>query len=143
MAATTSKISRFEQALVNSMDWLRDVQDELDLDEQDTYQCLRAVFHALRDRLPPAEVAVLGRQLPMVVCGIYYEGWVPGGTSSGSIDDFLADVAGALKSAQGPEIDPRGAVGGVLRVLGRRLPQAELDLVVQAAPAIVREYLAI
>ncbi len=141
MAATTSKISRFEQALVNSMDWLRDVQDELDLDEQDTYQCLRAVFHALRDRLPPAEVAILGRQLPMVVRGIYYEGWVPG-SASGSGDDFLADVAGALKSAQGPEIDPHGAAGGVLRVLGRRMPKAELDLVVAAAPAVVREYLA-
>ena len=38
---------------------------------------LRATLHALRDRLSVQEAAQLGAQLPMLVRGMYYEGWEP------------------------------------------------------------------
>lgn len=137
-----SSVSRFEQALIDSMDWLREVQEELDLEEQETYQCLHAVLHALRDRLPSAEVAVLGRGLPMVVRGIFYEGWVPTiGVAAGSEESFLAAVDDALKR-EGLDVDPRQAAGSVLRVLGRRVPKPDLDLVAEAAPRDFRDFLA-
>ncbi|HKO24530.1 MAG TPA: DUF2267 domain-containing protein, partial [Chloroflexota bacterium] len=41
------------------------------------YEVLRAVLHALRDRLPVESAAKLGAQLPMLVRGFYYEGWNP------------------------------------------------------------------
>jgi uncharacterized protein (DUF2267 family) len=44
---------------------------------QQSYAALRAVLHALRDRLPVIEGADLGAQLPMLVRGLYYEGWDP------------------------------------------------------------------
>ncbi len=37
---------------------------------------LRAVWHAIRDRLPAAEVVALGAQLPTLIRGPYYEGWM-------------------------------------------------------------------
>lgn len=43
------------------------------------YNALRAVLHALRDRLPPDVAVHLGAQLPMLVRGIYYEGWYMAG----------------------------------------------------------------
>jgi uncharacterized protein (DUF2267 family) len=42
-----------------------------------SYSALRAVLHALRDRLTVAETAHLSAQLPMLIRGIYFKGWDP------------------------------------------------------------------
>jgi uncharacterized protein (DUF2267 family) len=48
----------------------------LDSDHQ-AYQALRAVLQTIRDGLPVMEPVHLGSQLPMLVRGMYYEGWTP------------------------------------------------------------------
>jgi uncharacterized protein (DUF2267 family) len=42
-----------------------------------SYDALRGVLHALRDRLSVDETAQLAAQLPMLIRGIYYESWDP------------------------------------------------------------------
>jgi uncharacterized protein (DUF2267 family) len=42
-----------------------------------SYDALRSALHVLRDRLPVQEAADLAAQLPMVMRGLYYEGWRP------------------------------------------------------------------
>jgi uncharacterized protein (DUF2267 family) len=42
-----------------------------------SYTALRTVLHALRDRLTVEVSAELAAQLPILVRGIYYDGWVP------------------------------------------------------------------
>jgi uncharacterized protein (DUF2267 family) len=42
-----------------------------------SYAALRAVLHALRDRLPVDESVQFAAQLPMLVRGVYYDGWDP------------------------------------------------------------------
>lgn len=42
-----------------------------------SYSALKAVLHALRDRLTVEETAQFAAQLPMLIRGLYYTGWDP------------------------------------------------------------------
>lgn len=56
--------------------WIRDVMLELEWDDAPiAYHGLRAVLHALRDRLTIHEAADFASQLPMLLRGMFYEGW--------------------------------------------------------------------
>ncbi|MCU1499257.1 MAG: hypothetical protein JWM47_3210 [Acidimicrobiales bacterium] len=60
---------------------------------QHSYAALRAVLHALRDRLPVGEAADLAAQLPMLLRGLYFEGWDPSRVPlKVHRDEFLAQV---------------------------------------------------
>ena len=44
-------------------------------DRRSAYRALRSVLHVLRDRLTPEQAVHLGAQLPLLVRGIFYDGW--------------------------------------------------------------------
>src|SRR6516162_11480118 len=79
--------------------WLNGLEEELRLDNrQQAYNALRAVLHTLRDRLPPEVAIKLGAQMPILVPGIYYEGWHAAGTPTRErhIPEFVEHVASKL-----------------------------------------------
>jgi uncharacterized protein (DUF2267 family) len=62
--------------------WLKELRDNAGLvDETEAYSMLRVVLQALRDRLTAEEAVDLGAQLPLIVRGLYYDGWRPHRTS--------------------------------------------------------------
>jgi uncharacterized protein (DUF2267 family) len=67
---TIEKANHILHDIEHAYGWPKDRRNQ-------SYAALRTVLHALRDRLPVAESAQLAGQLPMLVRGIYYEGWDP------------------------------------------------------------------
>ena len=68
----------FETTVQKTHSWLKEISDLLrGEDHHKAHQGLRAVLHVLRDRPPVPAVAHLGTQLPLLVRGIYYDGWKP------------------------------------------------------------------
>jgi uncharacterized protein (DUF2267 family) len=68
---TVDKTNRILRGIETELGWPRERRNQ-------SYAALRSVLHAVRDRLTVDEAAQLGAQLPMLVRGIYYEGWDPG-----------------------------------------------------------------
>jgi uncharacterized protein (DUF2267 family) len=83
-----------DRTVAKTYEWLKQVaeRDEFD-DVHRAYHVLRAVLHALRDRVEPNVAAHVAAQLPLLVRGIFYEGWEPAKTPMRmSLTEFLARV---------------------------------------------------
>jgi len=133
-------VTTLDHTVQETIVWLKAVEEELQLDNrQQAYNALRAVLHALRDRVPPEVAIKLGAQLPILLRGIYYENWHAAGTPTKErhARDF-ADHVGTELSQQFP-IDPLTVVRGVFEVLWEKLDSGEFDKVMHHLPAALRE----
>jgi uncharacterized protein (DUF2267 family) len=93
-------------------------------------RALRAGLHAIRDRLPAAEVVDLGAQLPIVIRGIYYEGWSLANDPT-QIRTRAAMIARVEKElGPDPSLDPVDVLRAVIHLLVEHVTPGEiLDMV--------------
>jgi uncharacterized protein (DUF2267 family) len=115
-------LDTFDKTVQESNLWLKDVMERLDTaDRHRAYSTLRAVLHALRDRIGAESAAHLGAQLPMLLRGLFYEGWDPTGkpTKERHEKAFLAHIAKELPRAQGEEVEQ--GTYAVLDVLSKHI----------------------
>jgi len=135
-----SHVAAFERAVKTAYAWLDELNLELGwFDRQHAYVALRSTLHALRDRLPPDEAADLAAQLPMLVRGIYFEGWNPSATPVRIRDraGFLAPIDAALIWEPQPIADH--VARAVFALLTRHLSAGEIDDVVAGLPAPIAD----
>ncbi|HEX7074850.1 MAG TPA: DUF2267 domain-containing protein, partial [Hyphomicrobiaceae bacterium] len=124
----------FDKTLQTTNLWLNEIGQDIGPDKQRCYHALRAVLFALRDRLTVDEAADLSAQLPMLIRGIFYEGYRPS-TMPQRIrtrDEFLAKINEHLQN-----IRPLGAdeaARAVFRVLDKNIPAGEMNEVKQMLP---------
>src|SRR6516164_166898 len=134
-------LTPFESTLQTTNIWLNDILEQLGWgeDHHRAYHALRAVLHALRDRLPVEQVAALAAQLPMLVRGLYYEGWHPHGkpVKERHKEEFLAHIAAAFRDA--PVVDPVLVARAVFQVLSKHVPSGENERVKRSLPTEIRE----
>ena len=71
-----TQVAALDHTIQQTNIWLKTLADELHIeDRHDAYRALRSVLHVLRDRLTPEQAVHLGAQLPLLVRGIFYDGW--------------------------------------------------------------------
>ena len=128
-----------DKTLQTTRSWLAEIQDRLHTnDSSRAYTALEATLHAVRDRLGPRNVTALGEQLPLLIRGIYYQGWRPLAqpAQDQQLQDFVNLVNGAVGGAQ-----PAGGsapVHAVLEVLCRHLPPEGTKRIELAFPSELR-----
>lgn len=133
-------LSVFDATIEKTNVWLNGVLDQLGWqDRHRAYTALRTVLHALRDRLTVAEAADLGAQLPLLVRGIYYEGWHPSGkpVKERKAADFLAHVR--LGFRDDPTVDAEQIARAVFQVLAGHVSAGEIKDVKNLLPNELRE----
>ena len=133
-------VTIIERSVEQTNIWLAELADELEGGRRDAYRALRAVLHALRDRINVDEAAQLGAQLPELIRGIYYAEWDPSRTPmGGGAKAFLDRVAHDGRLAGDTEAE--FAVRAVMRTLARHISPGELDDVRAQLPPDLREIL--
>ena len=78
---TATGLDAFDKTIHKTNTLLKHIETELGWENHRnmSYAALREVLHALRDRLTVQEAADLAAQLPLLVNGIFYDGWNPSG----------------------------------------------------------------
>jgi uncharacterized protein (DUF2267 family) len=126
-------------AVQQTQEWLKELRDNGDLgDEGTAYSTLRAVLHQLRDRLTPEEAVDLAQQLPVIVRGVYFEGWQPSRTPEKvrTRREFVDGVAGKLRPHP---VDAERAVRDVLALVAHHCDPGEIGDVIAQLPAELKE----
>ncbi|MGX9147920.1 DUF2267 domain-containing protein [Mesorhizobium sp. 128a] len=130
----------FDHAVEEANIWLRATAEQLDLNNQGhAYTALRATLHALRDRLPPESVVGFSAQLPMLIRGVYFEGWRLAGkpVRDQTVNAFCAHIAFELP-ANFP-MEARLVACGIFEVIFKRLDPGEVAQTIDHLPVPLRD----
>lgn len=132
-----ARLHVFESHLQIANRWMKEIIENLDLGPEDYTQALhalRAGLHAIRDRLPAAEVVELGAQLPTFIRGFYYEGWTLQPDTK-HLRDRAAMIARVEKElAPDNRLDPVDVLRAVIHVLVEHVSEGEIQDVLATLP---------
>jgi uncharacterized protein (DUF2267 family) len=135
-------IESIDRTIAATNEWLVELSLLLNDGGTDSFAALRSVLHALRDRLPIIAGVQLGAQLPTLLRGFYYEGWRPdrGHVHTRTLEEFLALVE--RDAPHGSTLCAEDKARAVFLLLGSHIEAPELDRLMGALPAPVRELFA-
>jgi len=137
----TTGLDVFDKTVQESNLWLKDITDRLGTnDRHHAYAILRAVLHTLRDRIGAESAAHLGAQLPMLLRGVFYEGWDPTGkpTKERHAMAFLAHIAREMPRADTIEVEQ--GVRVVFDVLSKHIDRGEAVKIAAMFPLELRQF---
>jgi uncharacterized protein (DUF2267 family) len=137
---STTGLPVFDTTVQETNLWLKAVMEGLHTDDRHlAYLALRATLHALRDRVGPENAVHLAAQLPMLLRGLYYEGWrlAASQTKERTRADFLEHVRSELP--RGSALDPNVAARAVFGVMWEKLDLGEVGKVIDLLPEELKE----
>lgn len=133
---TNIGFATFDASAQKSLKWIDDLDEIMGRDNRvEAYQALRAVMHTLRDRLTVEEAAELSAQLPMIIRGMFYEGWDPSKlpVELREQQEFLDYVRAKLGDASAV-IPADEAVKDVFALLDKHITEGQIEDVKHMLP---------
>jgi uncharacterized protein (DUF2267 family) len=127
-------MQEFKAAVDATETWVDDLMRLLGWhDQHRVYLALIAALHAFRDCLPRDEAVRVGAALPILLRGLYYEGWHAGARPAGrGRQVFLERIGDGVH--RDPAIDPEDVARALFALLSLRLPAGEVENAKAATP---------
>jgi uncharacterized protein (DUF2267 family) len=120
-------------------EWINELAGRLDwTSKRSTLRLFRSTMQHLRDHLMPDEMAQFSAQLPLLIRGMFFEGWVPKRTpiKEHKIAAFISaieDKMGTAEEYRGPE-----DIRYVFELLNARISAGEIEDVRAILPSAIR-----
>ncbi|KAB7614443.1 DUF2267 domain-containing protein [Amylibacter sp. SFDW26] len=109
-------------------EWINELKERLEWQShRDVLRLLRVTLHQVRDHLLIDEMAQFSAQLPLLIRGMFFEGWVPKRTpiKQRHAVDFISDI----EQHVGAVLDYRGAedIRKVFELINAKLSRSEVS----------------
>jgi uncharacterized protein (DUF2267 family) len=121
-------------------EWINELCERLDWDShRDALRLLRATLRQIRDHLGHDEVAQFSAQMPLLVRGMFFEGWTPAHTpiQNRNADHFLSAISAQVGDVAGW----RGAddIVAVFKTLNTKISAGEIADIKASLPKAIRQ----
>ena len=121
-------------------EWVAELRDRLGwTSSRDAMRLMRTVLTELRDRLPHAEAADLAARMPLLIRGMYYEGWQPARTPIPERAGEGFEVAVEARLGRLDGYRGRADIEAVFATLANRMGEGEMARARRALPRAVRD----
>ena len=128
----------FDTTVQETNQWLGQLEARLpSCNRRQAYGALRAVLQILRDRLPVEAVFGLSAQLPMLLRGVFLEGWQALPPSNLHDPKAFAEAVADRLPPHVPQA-PLAVVEAVFSVMATRLDPGEIGKIIHHLPVPLR-----
>jgi uncharacterized protein (DUF2267 family) len=131
----TTGLGVFDTTVQQTNLWLKDIMERIETDDRHfAYQVLRGTLHMIRDRIGPENAVHFGAQLPMLIRGLYYEGWHMAHTPTRTrrLMDFIDDIEQDARQDFGPNREEM--VRAAFQTIADHIDAGEVDKLIKAFP---------
>ena len=129
----------FDKTTQKSQRWIEEIKTEINTaDDNKAYLALRTVLHSLRNHLQINEAIHLGAELPMLIRGLYFEGWDPNEKplKEKTKSEYLKYFRKYFFNLSDDQIEKM--LVGVFKVLDKKISSGEMNDVRNNLPKHVR-----
>ena len=126
----------WSNSLAKANRWLSELGGALGCNNEPlTLFMLRSVLHVLRDQLPADEVLRLSFPMPLIIRGVYLEGWYPAKTVVVATREGFLTLVGQRVERCGLEQEAETITRAVFKLIANRLSVAETEHLRGVLPA--------
>jgi uncharacterized protein (DUF2267 family) len=121
-------------------EWINELAERLDwASKRSALRLLRITLRHIRDHLMVNELAQMSAQLPLVIRGFFFEGWVPKHTpiKERKSQDFIAYITDQMGDAE--EYRGLSDIKCVFDLLNNRLSRGEVEDIRATLPMPIRD----